>query len=140
MIWGATAVQVGERPWRGIGADATPLARDMESSDARVSVGEFKHTVGAHAHNAFLQVWFELGAVGAILFSITGALFIRFAANQPGRESLFWLSQFVVVAVMLSFSYGIWQPWFASAIAISMIMLDLSLTITRRRAFERGTA
>ena len=80
VIWGATAERVGHNVWRGIGADATTAARDADAraaGGAPPKQGEFDRTVGRHAHNVFLQVWLELGVLGAALLAAVGVSAFR---------------------------------------------------------------
>ncbi|MEJ0067893.1 MAG: hypothetical protein WDO24_03180 [Pseudomonadota bacterium] len=66
-----------------------------------------------HPHNGALQVWLELGAVGALV----GALIALVVLSRltPDRlapaERAVGLATFATAAVELSLSYGIWQSW-----------------------------
>jgi O-antigen ligase len=72
VIWNYTAEQVAKAPILGIGADATATmteARDRELRKAGAEPpkdGNYGMTAARHAHNVFLQVWYELGRRAAV--------------------------------------------------------------------------
>jgi O-antigen ligase len=66
IIWEYTAERVLEHPVLGIGADSTPAARAKTAMPAEKPKGFVQaRTTGHHAHNLFLQSWYELGLLGA---------------------------------------------------------------------------
>ncbi len=75
-IWRFTAQRIAERPLLGWGMDAS---RGFPGGDHEVVVRRYVDGVRAaeltepmlplHPHNAVLQLWLELGVVGAIIFS-----------------------------------------------------------------------
>src|SRR5262249_7442412 len=63
-----TAEQVLDKPWLGIGADSTPALKAERTTPPEQPEGfVIKRTTGQHAHNLFLQTWYELGVFGVIL-------------------------------------------------------------------------
>ncbi|MGL4240192.1 MAG: O-antigen ligase family protein, partial [Beijerinckiaceae bacterium] len=84
----------------------------------------------SHPHNAFLQVWVELGAIGAALAGVV--IILAFAAIGRMRPALqpFALSCFASAAVVALVSHGAWQPWWwaaISAVIAGFAMLELEL-------------
>ena len=74
IIWEYTAERVLDHPWLGIGAASTPALR--EPPDQAEKPQGYPRNTGRHAHDMFLQTWYELGAVGAILIALAGAVVI----------------------------------------------------------------
>ncbi len=74
----------------------------------------------SHPHNAFLQLWVELGAVGAGLVAL---LFIRlfqaFGRSDPLLQP-YLLTWVAVVCGIALVSHGAWQAWWVAAIAASV--------------------
>lgn len=121
VIWKATANEVLKAPVLGVGANATRrIFEDREASAAEPEQHDGKYIVGLtrHAHNAYVQMWFELGAVGAALLALAGVLLIGAMRRLPERAQPFALAQFAVTAAVMSSSYGIWQMWFLASIAL----------------------
>ena len=74
IIWEYTAERVLENPVLGIGADSTPAVKAKAVTAPEKPEGfVFRRTTGQHAHNLFLQSWYELGLFGTILVAIAGA-------------------------------------------------------------------
>jgi exopolysaccharide production protein ExoQ len=97
----------------------------QNASVAKVIVPERVLLLGAsHPHNAFLQLWVELGLVGVALAS---TLVVLFFISVMQRAELwlrpYWITWFAVVAAVAAVSHGAWQPWWMAAIAASAVGL-----------------
>ena len=67
IIWEYTAERVLEKPFLGIGADSTPAMMVKPKNPSERPKGfVIRRTTGQHAHNLFLQSWYELGVFGVI--------------------------------------------------------------------------
>jgi O-antigen ligase len=79
-----------------------------------------KPLIPLHPHDAFLQVWLELGAVGAAI--VAGALL--FALHNVGRWPAgvvrFTLPGYAAGMVVAGLAFGIWQSWWMATIAFSI--------------------
>ncbi len=129
VIWNYTAEQIAKAPILGIGADATATmteARDRALQKAGAEPpkdGNYGMTAARHAHNVFLQVWYELGAVGALLLAGVGLAGLALIGRQRPELQPFLLGQFAAVAGMIAFSFSIWQLWFLGAIGLGVIAM-----------------
>jgi O-antigen ligase len=126
VIWGFTSQQVTERPLLGVGADATPTvdARRVTEEIEKIPVSRsdpYGFRTSRHAHNVYLQVWYELGAVGALLFLAIGLTLVRAIGGLSARLQPYGLALFAASAGMIATSYGLWQAWFQAAIAFAVI-------------------
>lgn len=125
-IWRFTAQHVLEKPLAGWGMDASrsiPGAEEERvilpppNTNARIL---YQQMLPLHPHNATLQIWLELGGIGAAL-----ALFLVLAVTSvlgkapPLRRAL-GLGQMAQVAVIASISFGIWQAWWLALIWLSV--------------------
>ena len=133
-IWNFAAEHIARRPVLGWGLDAS---RRMPGGDERVvawrcdadgqPIGAHPRVDGTlmplHPHNAILQLWLELGGIGAligcatlglILFRAFAAAAWRHRAAQAGFAAA-WFGGMSVALV----SFGIWQEWFLSALFIA---------------------
>jgi O-antigen ligase len=73
----------------------------------------------SHPHNAYLQLWVELGLAGAALAALLTVLIFRIIARmRPGLQP-FVLTWFAVTASVALVSHGAWQAWWWAAIAAS---------------------
>lgn len=84
----------------------------------------------SHPHNGFLQVWVELGLIGASLAAVLIALLFRAVAGmRPGLQP-FALTCIAVCAVVTLVSHGAWQAWWWAAMlaaAVSFATLESEL-------------
>lgn len=133
IIWEFTAERVLERPWLGIGADSTPTVKAKSKTQPEWPEGfVFRRTTGQHAHNLFLQVWYELGLAGAILAAIAGAAVALRIPLLPVAAQPYAAASFVVFAVVAAFAWGMWQIWLMCA--VGLLPLYLSMTAAAFRA------
>jgi exopolysaccharide production protein ExoQ len=121
-IWNFISSKIMEKPLLGHGVEAT---RNMKS-ETQMPVNK-THAV-LHPHNAYLQIWVELGVAGAAL-AATFALFVLYrisrveAALQPVYFSLY-----ASIAGTLAIGYGFWQSW---QLGMIFALCAFSLLLTR---------
>jgi len=138
VIWGYTADQVLRNGVLGVGADGTAAVHERRRAQGKEISRDhgFELDTGRHAHNAYLQVWYELGIPGALLFLAAGLALLRAISSLPARAQPFALAQFACAAAMLAFSFSIWQTWFQAAIGLSVITLLGGAILRDRPASE----
>jgi len=98
-IWRFVAERILERPFIGWGLDASRM---------------FSPDILLHPHNAALQLWLELGAVGAGLAAlfwvwVFGRLDRAEAEDRPMTAAA--AATATVYLVIGALSFGIWQEW-----------------------------
>ena len=112
-IWNFVSERIAERPLLGWGLD----------SSAAIPGGDVEVLPNAtilplHPHNIGLQLWLELGPLGAIAGAAVLLLSGR-ALLRLGPPSLaVGLALFITIFTESSLSYGIWQNWWWAAQAI----------------------
>lgn len=131
IIWNHTAEQTLQHdPLIGIGANMTYILGPQLRDATENAEGEgLERTLSRHAHNIFLQTWFELGAVGALLLAIAGVAVLRTirALDRSVRAHAFAL--FASAAVMGLASYGMWQIWFMAMFGFAAVMFAIAYRI-----------
>jgi O-antigen ligase len=82
-------------------------------------------TVSAHAHNIFVQVLFEFGIVGFVLFCAgLAGLFARiWRAGLPRDLEAAAAGLMAVVAIYASVDTDLWSIYFWSAVGLSALLL-----------------
>lgn len=134
VFWKATADRVGERPVLGVGAGSSHPLNEAGKATAQEAPGTpFLLETGAHPHNVYLQVIYELGIIGAILMAGAG-LFVLFTAVQVGGGyAPYNLAAFATWAVQSAFSFGLFEAWYVFAMALAVCMLVAAQAFWRRR-------
>ena len=80
--------------------------------------------ISSHPHNVVLQVWFELGAIGAMIALALLLLLIWRIDRLPASER--WAAQaaYGTAYVVALLSYGIWQnQWIAMLFAGALVVI-----------------
>ena len=140
-LWGHTAGKVSEHPFFGVGLESARKLNAMEKQgpQGRVLVDEANRralpvTVGFHAHNAFLQTWYELGVVGAILLLAAGSAVIGYIGQLARNLQPFMLAEFAAFFAIAATGWGMWQSWLMALTGLAALYAVLAVN------FARGTA
>lgn len=138
-LWAYTAEQVPEAPFLGIGATST-RKMDLDREDRQKpnqrqnSNDDFGWRAGPHAHNVFLQTWYELGAVGAVLFMVAGAAVIVSVGRLPRASQAYMLAHIAAFVMILAFAWGLWQSWLMALAGLAALYAALAVSLTRADA------
>ncbi|MEC9369095.1 MAG: O-antigen ligase family protein, partial [Pseudomonadota bacterium] len=141
ILWHETASRYMESPILGIGVRSTKVQFQSRDTNAVVPEGyPYPLTTGRHAHNIYLQTWFELGAVGAFLLLVAGLSTIWSVARLPVTAQASALATFASAATMASTSYGLWQGWFIAlnAMAAFLVVVGSRFRESRNERDERA--
>ncbi|MDH3231955.1 MAG: hypothetical protein OEQ29_00390 [Alphaproteobacteria bacterium] len=136
-IWSFAADRIMERPLLGWGIDAS---RRIPGGDAAIDINRDlglatrRYETQAvimplHPHNAALQVWLELGIVGALLLAaLCGGIPIACTrAAWPRASIAAGLAVFSTAYVLAMLSFSLWQSrwhaalWLAGASAVILL-------------------
>ncbi len=128
LIWDFAAERISERPVFGWGMDASraiPGGTGRPDAALREAFGLTSPTAAQwfsnaqllplHPHNLALQVWLELGAIGAALMALLLAL-AALACRSPAACGAFAAG--MVIAML---SYGAWQYWWVSGLLLAAV-------------------
>lgn len=128
IIWNHTAEQVLQHnPLVGISTNMTYiLGPRMRSSTENAEGERIERTLSRHAHNVFLQTWFELGAVGAVLLAIAGVAVLGAIRSLERAIRAPAFAMFASASVMGLASYGMWQVWFMAMFAFAAVMFAIA--------------
>jgi O-antigen ligase len=121
-IWTFTSERLAEKPLLGWGLDASRT---------------FKGHIPLHPHDGPLQLWFELGALGAVLGALVWAfIFWRFAEAARSRRlyaaagcGTAWSA-----VVIGAFSFSLWQEWW-----ICLAALGFAACVVLSRQLDGGS-
>lgn len=140
-IWTFTARRIAEKPvlgWAVDGSRTIPGADDeivVERFDANgVRTGRLiEAQLPLHPHNAVLQWWLELGAVGTLgMLALSWWLLgrIQAAADPPTRAAL--LAMFTSAFAISLVSYGFWQSWWQASMWMAAAYAGVLVASARR--------
>lgn len=112
-IWSFAADRIAERPLLGWGLGS---ARAIPGGNQFIQPGV--HRLPLHPHNGVLQLWLELGVLGAALGAAVTLLVAR-RATAPGLDpptAIFLSAALAAALAVLLTGYGIWQGWWIGAL------------------------
>lgn len=127
-IWEYVCARILEQPWIGHGLDASRAVTDrmhVRGLDIR--------TVPLHPHSASLQVWYETGAVGALLAASAlffGGWAIARAASENRVGAAAAAATIASLGVIANVSYGAWQEWWIATMLVAAALV-VALLATR---------
>jgi O-antigen ligase len=131
LIWDFALDRIAERPLAGWGLEASrripgggdpaPAARLNLHHSASYPILVPAAQLALHPHNGPLQLWLELGAIGAALAAALAWLLGRSAARcaAPGVATAI----LAAAAVTGLLSFGVWQEWWISAQLLALAAL-----------------
>lgn len=132
-IWRSFGEVVRDRPVAGTGfGTSAALARDPVAAEVPE---ERRLLLGAwHPHNGYLQVWAEMGAVGAVLAALALVLLCA-ALTSPAAFAVLASAG----AIMLV-GHGAWQGWWIATLGAAAIWTRLGLAYSDADAPRKPVA
>jgi O-antigen ligase len=118
-IWHFAAEKALERPLFGHGFNASRVIPNGDAVSAFQAPG--KPIIPLHPHNAFLQIWLELGFVGVIAVATPLLLALRTIRRWPGHPARFAFAGYAAALVIAGLAFGIWQSWWLATLAFSAV-------------------
>jgi O-antigen ligase len=134
VIWDFTEARIAERPVLGWGLEASrtvPGGRDrpaaVQLDRLRVSDPERRawfampniQVLPLHPHNGALQVWLELGGIGALVAAALAWCLGSAAARSPCPPAAAGALASGAITALLSF--GAWQAWWVAAMLLAAV-------------------
>ena len=124
-IWSFAAAKIAEKPWTGWGLDASRT---------------FGSAISLHTHDAALQIWLELGAIGAViaaLFWIGVWGVIEKIARRDRAVAAAASATAVAYLTIGALSFGVWQEWW---LGLGAIAATACICLARSRFDPRVTS
>ena len=113
---------VAADPWRGASYGTSGRFQDTPVAERIEPEMRFMLAVG-HPHNSFLQVWAELGLVGATLSGLVLVLTLRALAawGTPARSTA--LALLAAAGIVAFVEHGAWQAWWTAGVGAAIAWL-----------------
>jgi O-antigen ligase len=124
-IWAFASAKVTEKPWMGWGLDASRT---------------FEAAIPVHTHDAALQIWLELGAVGALLaalFWMTMWAAVESMVRRDRRLGAVWAATAVAYLTIGAVSFGVWQEWW---LTLGVLALVACTCLARARSLDAAAS
>jgi O-antigen ligase len=138
QIWQFTEGHIAARPLLGHGFDASRTIAGQDQPLYLLTPTGDAYRIGKlfslHPHNAYLQVWLELGAIGALLAAAVAAFLIGLVLRLSDDRRVQALAAAAATSFLVnaSVSFGIWQSWFLATAALGAVGLVLVAGLVRK--------
>ncbi|MHB2168644.1 O-antigen ligase family protein [Alsobacter sp. R-9] len=125
LIWRAFSAATALQPMTGFGFDSSgeigagPLLQRVPEA-LRDGIRD------SHPHNMGLQVWVELGLMGAFLVAVALGRMVRAAGRLDPAVVPAAAAAIVTAVVVAAVGYGAWQAWWLSALGMLPVWLILA--------------
>jgi O-antigen ligase len=119
QIWSYAADRIAERPFLGWGLDASRL---------------FGERIPLHPHDGPLQLWLELGVIGALVGAVFWLLLLRRIGGLSERSleaAAVGAATATAYFVVGALSFGVWQEWWLATGALAAVLCTLYATVQR---------
>jgi O-antigen ligase len=120
-IWRYVCSHILEAPWLGHGLDASRAVTD------RINVrGLDIRAVPLHPHSASLQIWYETGAVGAVLAAsvlVVGGWSLARALGQNRPAAAAAAATLACLGLIANVSFGLWQEWWVATMFMAAALV-----------------
>jgi O-antigen ligase len=134
VIWGYTSEQIAKAPILGVGIATTRALYDPDNPSIPLVPGtDMQLSTGWHTHNAYLQVWYETGAVGALILLGLGVLVLNAIARTEQSAQPYLYAAFAACALLTGSSFSIWAPWLMAALGTASVFAALGDALPGRR-------
>jgi hypothetical protein len=137
IIWDTTVEQARKTPLLGIGIRSTRIrGKEFNKTQAKIPDQKLPRRLGLHTHNQFLQIWFELGAVGALFILAIGIGLLRAIQKMNPVVRPYIYAAFVSACFVAAFGWGLWQTWLLSGYALSIMLARFACEYSDRAKVE----
>jgi O-antigen ligase len=138
VIWDFTVARVAEKPLTGWGLEASRAMPGGRAQPDTATLDRLNITNPAqraflanphvevmplHPHNGALQLWLELGGIGALLGAVL-MLALGCAASRSAVPAV-GAGMLASAAVTGMLSFGLWQAWWVASLLLAMVALHL---------------
>lgn len=117
VIWDHVSARIRDHLWVGHGLDASRLDHQVLEVGGRSFPA-----LPLHPHSASLQIWYELGFVGAALsaavLAAAGLALSRAFANDRAASAAA-TGALLALGLLANLSYGAWQEWWLATLVVA---------------------
>lgn len=121
VIWNDLAHKALETPLLGIGINSIKYW----SGPSGKAIDRQTRRLYWHPHNGYLQVWLELGLIGALLFGGAGYFLLDRIGSLQRDMQPYGCALSGASLIAIGPGWGLWQPWLVASICFGWVALLL---------------
>jgi O-antigen ligase len=135
-IYTAFEAAISAAPIFGSGFNSASRYKD-EPGFHRIPAELQSHVEFGHPHNAVVQLWLEMGLVGAAIVAALVVFAYRALQGLPAEMRPLALGFWAAVVTVALVSHGAWQAWWLALVGIGIVLFSaraIELRTSRDRA------
>lgn len=142
-IWKHMADEVGKNPVIGLGIRGArtlklQLPADIKTLRETNPVADGRRV--PHPHNVFLQIWLELGAIGALVALVVGLVALWQIGTLPALVQAGANGLFAAGAAVAASGFDLWQTWLFGSYIFAWVAILLAKRLATGGASGQGNS
>lgn len=125
VIWGHTSERILKNPLLGYGLASTRVIDETaDVPDKAVIPGtNIPSGTNVHSHNMFLQIWHEIGGVGALLMMLAGLPVLGWLRTRSDQTAPYLMAAFATAVCIASLSWSLVAVWFVASFGFMAVWI-----------------
>ena len=126
LVWEYVGKNILKKPFTGYGIGTSRLIGQNIIHNIPNTNIEIKGGIPLHPHNNLIQIWLELGLLGALIMSLIWIKIIKFGINV--RKSSYIIGTGVCTSIVTTFvicnlTFGVFQAWWMASIGLFFLVI-----------------
>ena len=126
LVWEYVGNEISNKPLKGHGVGTSRLIGQNIILNVPNTKQEIKGGVPLHPHNNFLEIWLELGLLGIITIILLWIKIIQYGIRMRKESYIMGTgicSSIVTIFIISNLSFGVFQAWWMSSIALIFLVI-----------------
>jgi len=136
LVWEFVGNEIYKKPLLGHGAGTSRLIGQNIVLNVPHTNLDIKGGIPLHPHNNFLEIWLELGLLGISVITLLWIKIIKYGINIRKESYIMGTgicTSIVTIFVMSNISFGVFQAWWMSSIALIFLVILQSFSLTKTK-------
>ena len=129
LIWDFVAKEVKKNIILGKGIGTSRLIGQNHILIVPQAEPDIRGAIPLHPHNNVLQIWLELGAIGAILYTVLWIFILKFGNSLRKKSFILGTgacTTIISLFIVSNLSFGLFQAWWMAT--MGLVILSIILT------------
>ena len=128
VVWEFVGKEITKTPLLGTGLGTSRLIGQNIELQVPLSKTNIKGAIPLHPHNNALEIWLELGILGAIIYAGIWLVIIKFGIKLRAKSYILGTgacASIVTLFIVSNLSFGVFQSWWIAIQALVFLIVIL---------------
>jgi len=128
VVWEFVGKEITKTPILGTGLGTSRLIGQNVELYVPLSKTNIKGAIPLHPHNNALEIWLELGVLGAIIYAGLWIVIINFGTKLRARSYILGTgacASIIILFIISNLSFGVFQSWWIAIQGLVFLILIL---------------